>query len=944
MRASTNNIDVDPQFMNWEEGNFRLAALSPCIDAGTNRDWMSGAKDLDGNARIIGPSVDMGAYEYEVGAITVTPFSVTNFLMQGNSVLVPFTLRCTDSNYGLYWSVRLTSDWVQASASNGYIGPGGTETVYLTNNATGLAGTYASRAWFVATNNPNNNTTSGRVDMALNVNSMTLSPSNMTNSVQAGLNAMGQSFYVMSSGKGLYYYTVTTNNAVDWLIVTNYATYGMLDAKTQTVYLAYTTTALASGLHTGVVAVATTNGGGQTNLLYVVMNVMGLTVSPANLFNTVIKGYNATSQTFGVSAGGGSMAYTISTNAGWLGVRPASGVVAGSATNVVTNIYHTADLDAGEYHGQVSVVSVEGGGATGQVEVTMTVLPTPVIGVSPAVVTQVIERGTSPTSDVFEVWNNSAAPVLSLAYNVSVTSAFIQGLSPSDGVVSGQHARVGISYRNLTGFEAGIYTAVVAVAMTNSGAGYGGSWSGTSNLTVVMVIAAPDSPGVLRATKGDYEEKVGLSWSTAVSPVGGSVSYQVLRHTTFDASYAQTIVSGLTATNFDDTSALPGARYYYWVRSVNRYGYNGTNSMPDSGYRRLSAPDGLFASDGAYTNKITLSWAEVDGAGSYYVYRGAGGAVGIVQHTAGLEYDDNMVLEGVEYTYYVQATNAICGSVLSGGERGYVLGRPVSVSASDGAYVGKVVVSWGAVNGATAYEVWRSTQTLMPPYGGGAKLKEQAATTYEDTAVTAGERYYYWLKSKNSTALSAFSEREEGFAATAAVDLSLSRLLIQPRRVGVGANPAVVSFRLQNNGGADMTGADGTVRMTFYASGNSVFGDGDDQVIGSVDEQLELGIGLKGIFNVGGGNVRLPAAAGNYYIFMSLSPVWPSTLAPAAAGGWVTGRAWALEVSPAGSLNYQALNDFDGDGMSDLITHGSGYWDGESVDGIEYARDYPFGG
>jgi hypothetical protein len=58
------NIAVDPLFVNAGAGDYRLQAGSPCIDAGTNLAWMAAATDLDGRSRIIGASVDMGAYEY----------------------------------------------------------------------------------------------------------------------------------------------------------------------------------------------------------------------------------------------------------------------------------------------------------------------------------------------------------------------------------------------------------------------------------------------------------------------------------------------------------------------------------------------------------------------------------------------------------------------------------------------------------------------------------------------------------------------------------------------------------------------------------------------------------------------------------------------------------------------------------------------------------------
>jgi hypothetical protein len=73
------NISADPRFLNAAAGNYRLAANSPCINAGTNQDWMIGATDLDGNPRIYGGGrVDMGAYEYQ-GSLSAIP---TNWLAQ----------------------------------------------------------------------------------------------------------------------------------------------------------------------------------------------------------------------------------------------------------------------------------------------------------------------------------------------------------------------------------------------------------------------------------------------------------------------------------------------------------------------------------------------------------------------------------------------------------------------------------------------------------------------------------------------------------------------------------------------------------------------------------------------------------------------------------------------------------------------------------------------
>lgn len=57
------NIDADPLFVDLSGGDLRLRPQSPCINAGINQDWMTGALDLDGNPRVRQRIVDMGAFE-----------------------------------------------------------------------------------------------------------------------------------------------------------------------------------------------------------------------------------------------------------------------------------------------------------------------------------------------------------------------------------------------------------------------------------------------------------------------------------------------------------------------------------------------------------------------------------------------------------------------------------------------------------------------------------------------------------------------------------------------------------------------------------------------------------------------------------------------------------------------------------------------------------------
>ena len=111
----TGNIDLDPLFIDADNGDYRLQSASPCIDAGSLDAVTMGADiDLGGARRIFGDAVDMGAYERQ------SPPDTTNAVVPAMScpVFVDGALGADAGHDGSTWSLAYAEvqDGINAAA------------------------------------------------------------------------------------------------------------------------------------------------------------------------------------------------------------------------------------------------------------------------------------------------------------------------------------------------------------------------------------------------------------------------------------------------------------------------------------------------------------------------------------------------------------------------------------------------------------------------------------------------------------------------------------------------------------------------------------------------------------------------------------------------------------------------------------------------------------
>ncbi|HPS41007.1 MAG TPA: hypothetical protein PK040_00285 [Anaerolineaceae bacterium] len=152
---------------------------------------------------------------------------------------------------------------------------------------------------------------------------------------------------------------------------------------------------------------------------------------------------------------------------------------------------------------------------------------------------------------------------------------------------------------------------------------WGGSYSGLAmqsvsivNLAAVTPTVPPAAPTNVSASDGTFTDKVQVSWTAST----GATYYEVYRDETTSA------FATVTTSPYNDTSAVPGTTYVYYVKACNSAGCSAL-SASDSGSRSVVTAPGAFNKtspvNGAVnlSTRVKLKWAASSGATLYeYCY------------------------------------------------------------------------------------------------------------------------------------------------------------------------------------------------------------------------------------------------------------------------------------------------------------------------------------
>jgi len=256
-----------------------------------------------------------------------------------------------------------------------------------------------------------------------------------------------------------------------------------------------------------------------------------------------------------------------------------------------------------------------------------------------------------------------------------------------------------------------------------------------SNIVEITALLL-NHPQNLAATA--LHSRVDLEWEAPVPQGLAVLSYNVYR------DGVMINADPVTALVYEDNDVINGQTYQYYVTAIYDEGESGESNTASATPYALNAPQNLAAT--ALHSRVELDWEAPVPQGlavlSYKVYRD--GVMINADPVTGLVYEDNDVVNGQIYQYYVTA-------MYDEGESGHsntvtalpsapiVLDPPQNLTISVSA--GVINLSWNEVPGATSYKVYCSSS----PQG---EFIEDTSGTFNNNTWSApvnSEKKFYFV-------------------------------------------------------------------------------------------------------------------------------------------------------------------------------------------------------
>lgn len=251
------------------------------------------------------------------------------------------------------------------------------------------------------------------------------------------------------------------------------------------------------------------------------------------------------------------------------------------------------------------------------------------------------------------------------------------------------------------------------------------------------------------------EKTLTIKWNK----ITGAYGYRIKRSTDEDGTYkvVKTIKSGNT-TSYKDTSVKAGKTYYYTVETMVKTGdnicYSGDSASME-GRTAKKAKIKYAVSNGS--NQIEVNWEAVRGAYGYRIKRstsknGTYKVVATLKGKNNTTYQDKKLKTAKTYYYKIETINKVNGKKGYSGNSAAVSAKTLkttSITAVKATGSTSVRLEWKAVDGASGYQIYRST-SKDSGYKKVGQVKGKNTKKYEDKTLEAGKTYYYQVRAYKS--------------------------------------------------------------------------------------------------------------------------------------------------------------------------------------------------
>ena len=251
------------------------------------------------------------------------------------------------------------------------------------------------------------------------------------------------------------------------------------------------------------------------------------------------------------------------------------------------------------------------------------------------------------------------------------------------------------------------------------------------------------------------EKTLTIKWNK----ITGAYGYRIKRSTDEDGTYkvVKTIKSGNT-TSYKDTSVKAGKTYYYTVETMVKTGdnicYSGDSASME-GRTAKKAKIKYAVSNGS--NQIEVNWGAVRGAYGYRIKRstsknGTYKVVATLKGKNNTTYQDKKLKTAKTYYYKIETINKVNGKKGYSGNSAAVSAKTLkttSIKAVKATGSTSVRLEWKAVDGASGYQIYRST-SKDSGYKKVGQVKGKSTKKYEDKTLEAGKTYYYQVRAYKS--------------------------------------------------------------------------------------------------------------------------------------------------------------------------------------------------